>query len=99
VIARFGLFLRVMGIEHGNVRLAPLGSPWFGATLTFSGALALIWSTWSYVRLIRALKRGETEFSHGSTLAVTVAVLLAIVGLALTAHLLLVNGAAAQPTQ
>ena len=76
-----------------------IGSPGFGATLILAGSLALVWSAWGYTRLIRRLKRGESEPSQGSFFAVAIAVLLAALGVALAIHLLSVNAAAMQPTQ
>jgi len=99
VIARFGLFLRAMGIAQENSIRGTFGSPWFGAALILAGALALFWSAWSYLRLIRELDRGQTESPHRSTFAVALALLLAILGLALAIHLFSVNPAAVQPKQ
>lgn len=61
--------------------------------------MALVWSPWSYTRLIRRLNRGESEPPQGSFFAVAIAVLLAALGVALAIHLLSVNAAAEQPNQ
>ena len=73
VIARFGLLLRAMRLGDRVSGPGPVGSPGFGAALILAGSLALVWSAWSYTRLIRKLKRGESEPSHGSFFAVAVA--------------------------
>jgi uncharacterized protein (DUF302 family)/uncharacterized membrane protein YidH (DUF202 family) len=99
VIARFGLFLRAMRLDEGVSVPGPVGSPGFGAALILAGSLSLGWSAWSYQRLIRKLKRGESEPSQGSFFAVAIAVLLAALGIALAIHLLSVNAAVTQPTQ
>ena len=88
-----------MRLDEGVSGIGPAGSPGFGAALILAGSLALGWSAWSYARLIRKLKRGESEPSQGSFFAVAIAVLLAALGVALAIHLLSVNGAAMQPTQ
>src|SRR5579863_9387221 len=66
VIARFGLFLRAMRFDEGVSGPGPVGSPGFGAALILAGSLALCWSAWSHIRLIRKLKSGETGLPHGS---------------------------------
>lgn len=99
VIARFGLFLRAMRLEEAVSGPGPVGSPGFGATLILAGSLALVWSAWSYSRLIRGIKRGESKPSQGSFFAIAIAVLLAALGVALAIHLLSVDAAAVQPTQ
>jgi uncharacterized protein (DUF302 family)/uncharacterized membrane protein YidH (DUF202 family) len=99
VIARFGLFLRAMRLDQEVSGPGSIGSPGFGAALILAGSLALVWSAWGYTRLIRRLKRGESEPSLGSFFAVAIAVLLAALGVALAIHLLSVNAAAMQPTQ
>jgi uncharacterized protein (DUF302 family)/uncharacterized membrane protein YidH (DUF202 family) len=99
VIARFGLFLRAMRLDERVSGPGSVGSPGFGAALILAGSLALVWSAWSYTLLIRRLKRGESEPSHGSFFAIAIAVLLAALGVAIAIHLLSVNAAAMQPTQ
>src|SRR6204780_5583729 len=66
VIARFGLFLRAMRLDERVSGPRSVGSPGFGAALILAGSLALVWSAWSYTLLMRRLKRGESEPSHGS---------------------------------
>ena len=68
VIARFGLFLRAIRLDEGASGPGPVGSPGFGAALILAGSLALGWSARSYTQLIRNLKRGESEPSHGTLL-------------------------------
>jgi len=87
VIARFGLFLQAMGMERGDSKLAPAGSPWMGAVLILLGALALFWSAWRYVRLTGALARGAPLGPHRSILAVLLALLLGVLALSLAIHL------------
>ena len=89
VLARFGLFLQEFNYSQPNVRVAPYGlSIWFGTSLIFLGVLACIFSLVRYLRLVNLLKRGETSFDRPSTLAVVVALLLAVLGLAMGIYLI-----------
>jgi len=97
VIARFGLFLREMRYDAGLAASGTRGSPAIGAIIVFGGALALVWSAWSYTRLVGQLKRGETESPPGTAFAVVMALLMAALGVALAIHLLTFNAAARQP--
>src|SRR5579862_9644090 len=99
VLARFGLFLRAMRLDEGVSGPGPVGSPGFGAALILTGSLALCWSAWSHIRLIRKLKRGETGSPHGSFFAIALAALIAALGVVLAIHLLSVSSAAMQPAQ
>jgi uncharacterized protein (DUF302 family)/uncharacterized membrane protein YidH (DUF202 family) len=99
VIARFGLFLRAMRFDQALSGPGSVGSPGFGAAFILAGSLALVWSAWSYTRLVRRIRRGESEPSQGSFFAIAIAVPLAALGVALAIHLLSVNAAAMQPTQ
>ena len=85
VLARFGLFLQEFNFSQPNVRVAPYGiSLWFGTSLILLGVLACTFSLVRYLRLIDLLKRGATSFAQPSTLAVVVAILLTVLGLAMS---------------
>jgi len=99
VIARFGLFLRTMRPDQEVSDSGPVGSPSFGAALILAGSPALIWSAWSYTRLICGIKRGESDQTQGSFFAIAITVLMAAIGVTLAIHLVSVNAAAMQPTQ
>jgi uncharacterized protein (DUF302 family)/uncharacterized membrane protein YidH (DUF202 family) len=96
VVARFGLFLQAFlsQTKLGNeVNLAsqPYGlSFWFGTALIVAGVLVNMVSTWNHIRLIHALSRGEFS-TRPSRLAISVALLLAVLGLAMAAYLLSVR--------
>jgi putative membrane protein len=88
VVARFGLFLQALQIGQPNLPLeAPGLSPWFGTALILLGVIVNVWSTWSHIRLVRELKRGESEFARPSSLAISLAVALAALGLAMAIYL------------
>lgn len=90
VLARFGLFLQEFNYSQPNVHVASYGlSLSFGTSLIFLGALACIFSLVRYLRLINLLKRGEISLGGPSTLAVVVALLLAVLGLAMGYYLII----------
>lgn len=92
VVARFGLFLRALEIGQPSLQLRLAGvSPWFGTALIAVGIIVNVWSTWSYIRLVRELKSGNTTIARTSSLAIALALLLAAVGLAMAIYLMLVR--------
>jgi putative membrane protein len=93
VVARFGLFLeRLDYIQHVTPTHSYGLSLWFGTGLILAGVAVYLSSAWRYVRLIRALNRGETLATRPSIQAVLVAVFLALVGLAMAVYLISVRG-------
>jgi uncharacterized protein (DUF302 family)/uncharacterized membrane protein YidH (DUF202 family) len=96
VVARFGLFLQAFEIEQPNLPQQPAGlSPWFGTALILLGVIVNLWSGWSHIRLVRGLKHGESEFARPSSLAITVAAFLALLGLGMAVYLVSIR----QPRQ
>jgi uncharacterized protein (DUF302 family) len=51
------------------------------------GVIVNVVSAWSHIRLVQSLKRGESTFARPSALAITVAVVLAALGLAMALYL------------
>jgi putative membrane protein len=93
VVARFGLFLeRLDYIQHVTPTHSYGLSLWFGTGLILAGVAVYLSSAWHYVKLIRALNRGETLAVRPSAQAVVVAVFLALVGLAMAVYLVSVRG-------
>jgi putative membrane protein len=93
VVARFGLFLeRLDYIQHVTPTHSYGLSLWFGTGLILAGVAVYLSSAWHYVRLIRALNRGEALPTRPSIQAVLVAVFLALVGLAMAVYLISVRG-------
>jgi len=89
VLARFGLFLQVFNYSQPNVHVSSYGlSLWFGTSLIFLGVLSCFCSLVRYLRLIKLLQRGDTAFDRTSTLALVVALLLAVLGLAMGIYLI-----------
>jgi uncharacterized protein (DUF302 family)/uncharacterized membrane protein YidH (DUF202 family) len=89
VVARFGLFLRAL---QPSVPSQSYGlSVWFGTALIVLGVIVNAWSLRHHIRLVRDLNRGEADFSRPSSLAIIVAVVLAVVGLAMAIYLISVG--------
>jgi putative membrane protein len=93
VVARFGLFLeRLDYMQHVTPPHSYGLSLWFGTGLILAAVVVYLSSAWRYVRLIRALNRGEVVPARPSIQAVLVAVFLALVGLAMAIYLISVRG-------
>jgi uncharacterized protein (DUF302 family)/uncharacterized membrane protein YidH (DUF202 family) len=89
VVARFGLFLQALRIGQPNLLPQSYGpSFWFGTALILLGVIVNIVGMWSHVRLVRQLKRGDAEFARPSAVAITVAIILAVLGLAMAVYLI-----------
>jgi uncharacterized protein (DUF302 family)/uncharacterized membrane protein YidH (DUF202 family) len=92
VVARFGLFLRALQIGQPNLPAQSYGlSFWFGTALIVLGVIVNVLSASHHVRLIRDLNRGGSLFKRPSSLAIVVALTLAVVGLAMAIYLIWVG--------
>src|SRR5438045_9474019 len=95
VVARFGLFLQQLRfIDHASSSLSYGVSLWFGTALIAVGVVVNLSPAWRYVRLVRELDRGEAAWSRSLTQAVTTALFLALVGLAMALYLASVRSSA-----
>src|ERR1700730_15048807 len=81
VVARFGLFLRAL--QLGGPSQSYGLSVWFGPALIILGVVVNIWSVRHHVHLVQELNRGGSAFNRPSSLAIIVALILAVVGLAM----------------
>ncbi len=89
VVARFGLFLQQVRIAEPSLQSRSYGvSIWFGTALIAAGVLVDVFATWSHLRLVRQLNRGETEFTRPSTGAIALALFLALVGVGMAIYLI-----------
>ena len=89
VVARFGLFLQELQANQPNVKTTPLGlSSWFGTALIALGVIINIVCARNYSRLIQTLNSGQPPMNRPSWLAMTVAFLLSVVGLAMAVYLI-----------
>jgi inner membrane protein YidH len=97
VLARFGLFLQEFNVVRPDVRTVSFGySLWFGTVLILLGVLISLLSLVRYVNMVKVLKAGGESFRDTSTLAVVTAILLAILGLAMSYYLLATRHVPAQ---
>ena len=93
VVARFGLFLEALGINRSVPQARPYGlSFWFGTALIVLGVIVNGLSARNYLRLVQDLARGGTRFERPSWLGLTLALILALVGLAAAIYLISVSG-------
>jgi uncharacterized protein (DUF302 family)/uncharacterized membrane protein YidH (DUF202 family) len=98
VVARFGLFLQALQTSHSNYQARPFGpSVWLGTGLIVLGIVVNLLSAWSHIRLAHNLNQGGPVIHGPSTLAVAVAIVLAVLGLAMGIYVVSVNGPHSQP--
>jgi len=92
VVARFGLFLQEIHVSQNSMATQHYGlSLWFGTALIAVGVIVNVIAGWRHLRLIGQLDRGETTHPHATAQAVSVAFLLALVGLAMAIYLVSVH--------
>jgi len=92
VVARFGLFLQALQIGSSNLPARPYGlSFWFGTALIGLGVAVNIVCARNHIWLVRELNRGGSAYNRPSSLAVAVAVILAVLGLAMAIYLISVR--------
>jgi putative membrane protein len=92
VVARFGLFLQALQIGQSTLPARPYGpSFWFGTVLIVLGVVVNLVCAWSHVRLVRDLNRGGSAFKNPSSLAIVVAVSLAVLGVAMAIYMVSVR--------
>jgi uncharacterized protein (DUF302 family)/uncharacterized membrane protein YidH (DUF202 family) len=92
VVARFGLFLQALQSGQAGTLARPFGpSFWFGTGLIALGVVVNLLSAWRHIRLVRELDHGGPASTGPSKLAVGVAVVLAVLGLAMAIYLISVR--------
>ncbi len=88
VLARFGLFLQQINLLRPDLHTASYGlSLWFGTVLILLGVLVSLLSLVRYLRLLAMIRKGASSFGGASTLAITIAIILAALGLAMSYYL------------
>jgi len=89
VLARFGIFLQEFNLARADFHPGSYGySLWFGTGLILLGVLVCILSLVRYLRLLTDVRNGTHSFGSASALAVSVAILLGVLGLAMSYYLL-----------
>jgi putative membrane protein len=92
IVARFGLFLRELPVSQGAPLVrSPHGSLWFGTALVLMGVVVHLLAALQYARLVHRLQMGTWSPNHASRAGITVAIALALVGIAVTTYLLFVR--------
>src|SRR4051794_26301332 len=93
VVAGFGLFLRETAAQRGDEHLSrtPGYSLWFGVALVAVGVFVNVFAAWDHRRIVRRLRAGDIEATKDSRMGVVLAVLLAAIGAAMTAYLVLIG--------
>jgi len=92
VVARFGLFLQQVQAFRALPQQRGYGlSLWFGTTLIAAGVILNIFAGFHHLSLVRKLDKGEIPRSHPAALALTLALFLALVGLAMTIYLVSIH--------
>ena len=90
VVARFALWLRVLAAAAPSAPPPPHHlSVWFGTTLVLLGVLTNVAAALRHVRYVRALEAGERDPASSPSIAVAVATVLAAVGVAMAAYLVI----------
>ena len=89
VVARFGLFLREIAAAQGGPPPAAGLSRWFGVGLIALGVLLTASALATHIATVRRLNRGEPFVGRPTWLGVSIAGLLAIVGVLMTIYLVL----------
>ena len=91
VVARFGLFLRELSVTAQPVPQTPHFSVWIGTAVVLIGVIVNLLAAVHHVRLVRDLNQGVTSFDRPSRMAISVALVLAVVGIAMALYLAFVR--------
>jgi putative membrane protein len=92
VVARFGLFLREIEFStHPLTMHSARFTLWVGTALILIGVMVNVFSALQHIRFVRAVKQGTEVVDRPVTMAVTVALILAVTGVAMTVYLIFVR--------
>jgi putative membrane protein len=89
VVARFGLFMHEIAALQGSAPPSAGFSRWFGIGFVALGVLLTAGSVATHIATVRRLNRGEPFIGRPTWLGVAVAVVLVIVGVLMSAYLVL----------
>lgn len=87
VVARFGLFLRLLHPEHGEQHSHPIGS-FLGVCFVMLGALAMGAAAWQHIRFLKSLTKNEIPPNYSSSLSLVFSLVTAVLSAGLAAYLL-----------
>jgi putative membrane protein len=92
VVARFGLFLREVEYSQHQPNLrSGIFTLWAGTSMILLGVIVNVLSALQHVRFVRAVKRGVEVVDRPVTMAVAIALILAVTGVAMTIYLVFVR--------
>jgi len=92
VVARFGLFLRELEFSQHPLTLRSAHfTLWVGTALILIGVLVNVLSAMQHVEFMRAVRSGIEVADRPVTMAVVVALILAVIGLGMTIYLVFVR--------
>ena len=96
VVARFGLFLKELSMARNIATTQHYGlSLWFGTALIIVGVAVNGTAGWRHMRLVRELNEGRITGRRSGTHAFSIALLVALVGLAMAIYLISVRSSTA----
>ena len=88
VVARFGLFLQQVQAFRVATPQQHYGlSLWFGTALIAAGVILNVFAGFHHLNLVKMLDSGEIPRSHPTAQALTLAIFLAMVGVAMAIYL------------
>jgi putative membrane protein len=91
VVARFGLFLRLLAAQQGSSPLTVDAAPHFSATvgiaLVILGAAAILFAAYQHRRFVLSLPFADLPLSVNRTFPIIVAAVLGVLGLVLALYL------------
>jgi putative membrane protein len=92
VVARFGLFLREIEFsQHPLTIRSAHFTLWVGTALILIGVAVNVLSAVQHLQFVRAMKSNAALAERPATMAVVIALILAVLGLAMTVYLIFVR--------
>jgi putative membrane protein len=92
VVARFGLFLKEVAVGGNTPGVKSYGfSLWAGSAMVLLGAVLNLAAVARHLEVIKRINRGESVMTEPSLIAITVGILLGLVGIAMVIFLVAVS--------
>jgi putative membrane protein len=92
VVARFGLFLKEVAVGGNTPGVKSYGfSLWAGSAMVLLGAVLNLAAVARHLEVIKRINRGEGVMTGPSLIAITVGILLGLVGIAMVIFLVAVS--------
>jgi putative membrane protein len=92
VVARFGLFLKEVAGSSNTPGVKSYGfSLWAGSAMVMLGAVLNLAAVARHLEVIKRLNRGESVMTGPSLIAITVGIVLGLVGIAMVIFLVAVS--------